>query len=95
MQGTWRQMTNFIGKQAAWNPFKVANARVRNCIARHQRGDTAAATELNRFLVEQVWFAPFYRPSSLYLHNRALSVQPQARQATPALYNYAPARDLP
>src|SRR5918998_1327443 len=25
MQGTWRQMTNFIGAQAAWNPFKVAN----------------------------------------------------------------------
>jgi peptide/nickel transport system substrate-binding protein len=95
MQGTWRQMTNFIGEQAAWNPFKVANATVADCVARYQRGDTAAATELNRFLVDQVWFAPFYRPSSLYLHDKALSVQPQARQATPALYNYAPARDLP
>jgi peptide/nickel transport system substrate-binding protein len=95
MQGTWRQMTNFIGAQAAWNPFKVANPTVADCIARYQRGDTAAATELNRFLVEQVWFAPFYRPSSLYLHDRALAVQPQARQATPALYNFAPARDLP
>jgi peptide/nickel transport system substrate-binding protein len=92
MQGTWRQMTNFVGEQAAWNPFKVADPTVRDCIARYQRGDTAAAAELNRFLVDQVWFAPFYRPNSLYLHDRALSVQSQARQATPALYNYTPGR---
>ncbi|MHA6630436.1 ABC transporter substrate-binding protein [Pseudonocardia sichuanensis] len=91
MQGTWRQMTNFIAEKASWNTFKVAHPTVTDCIARYQRGDTAAATELNRFLVDQVWFAPFYRPSSLYLHNRALAVQAQARQATPALYNYAPA----
>jgi peptide/nickel transport system substrate-binding protein len=92
MQGTWRQMTNFISEKAAWNPFKVADPTVAGCIARYQRGDTAAAAELNRFLVDQAWFAPFYRPSSLYLHNRGLAVQPQARQATPALYNYAPGR---
>ena len=90
MQGTWRQMTNFVAEKASWNTFKVADPIIAQCIARYQRGDTGAATELNRRLVDQVWFAPFYRPDALYLHRRALSVTAQSRQATPALYNYAP-----
>ncbi|WP_432536367.1 ABC transporter substrate-binding protein [Kineococcus arenarius] len=92
MQGTWRQMTNFVAAKASWNPFKVEDPTVTALIARYQQGDTGAAEELNRFLVENVWFAPFYRPSTLYLHARGTEVQPQARQAVPAIYNFAPAR---
>ncbi|MEZ0164392.1 ABC transporter substrate-binding protein [Kineococcus sp. LSe6-4] len=91
MQGTWRQMANFIAEKASWNPFKVGDPVVADRIDRYQRGDVGAAEELNTFLVENVWFAPFYRPNTFYLHARSVDVSPQSRQAVPAVYNFAPA----
>jgi peptide/nickel transport system substrate-binding protein len=56
-------------------------------------GDEAvdAAQAMNRYLVENAWFAPFYRPSQLYFYDAAV-VEPvaQTQMAVPSIYNYAP-----
>jgi peptide/nickel transport system substrate-binding protein len=46
---------------------------------------------MNRYLVENAWFAPFYRPSQLYFYDAAV-VEPvaQTQMAVPSIYNYAP-----
>ncbi|RKS05037.1 peptide/nickel transport system substrate-binding protein [Nocardiopsis sp. Huas11] len=49
------------------------------------------ARELNRHLVEQGWFVPFYRMTFLHVSDGTVDVEPQSGMAVPALYNYAPA----
>lgn len=55
-----------------------------------EEGDVAA-TEINRYVVEQAWFVPIYRPDQLYYVSAAITVEPQVQQAVPSIYNYAPA----
>ncbi|WP_017571448.1 ABC transporter substrate-binding protein [Nocardiopsis halotolerans] len=50
-----------------------------------------AAQELNRHLVEQAWFVPFYRMRYLHVSDGTVDIQPQSGMAVPSLYNYAPA----
>lgn len=49
------------------------------------------AQALNRHLVEQGWFVPFYRMTFLHVSDGSVDVQPQSGMAVPSLYNYAPA----
>ncbi|WP_017584903.1 ABC transporter substrate-binding protein [Nocardiopsis ganjiahuensis] len=46
---------------------------------------------LNRHLVEQGWFVPFYRMTYLHVSDGTVDVEPQSGMAVPSLYNYAPA----
>ncbi|WP_150252198.1 ABC transporter substrate-binding protein [Nocardiopsis deserti] len=50
-----------------------------------------AAQELNRHLVEQAWFVPFYRMRYLHVSDGTVDIQPQSGMAVPSLYNYTPA----
>ncbi|MFT4305312.1 MAG: ABC transporter substrate-binding protein [Microbacterium sp.] len=59
-------------------------------------GDTDAATqaaqELNEYIVDQAWFAPWFRSSVLWGYDTdTVSVEIQAQQAAPSIYNYSPA----
>ncbi|MFL1431033.1 MULTISPECIES: ABC transporter substrate-binding protein [unclassified Nocardiopsis] len=49
-----------------------------------------AARELNRHLVEQAWFVPFYRMQYLHVTDGTVAVEPQSGMAVPSLYNYTP-----
>jgi peptide/nickel transport system substrate-binding protein len=56
------------------------------------RGEgTEAAQELNRHLVEEAWFVPFYRMRYLHVSDGTVEVLPQSGMAVPSLYNYTPA----
>lgn len=48
------------------------------------------ARELNRHLVEQGWFVPFYRMTHLHVTDGTVEVEPQSGMSVPSLYNYAP-----
>ncbi|MFD6951486.1 ABC transporter substrate-binding protein [Nocardiopsis sp. TSRI0078] len=50
-----------------------------------------AAQRLNRHLVEEAWFVPFYRMRYLHASDGTVDIQPQSGMAVPSLYNYTPA----
>jgi peptide/nickel transport system substrate-binding protein len=46
---------------------------------------------VNKYVVENAWFAPFYRINQVYLYNdKKLKVTPQVQMAVPTIYNYEP-----
>ncbi|MBE3000877.1 ABC transporter substrate-binding protein [Nocardiopsis sp. HNM0947] len=49
------------------------------------------ARELNRHLVEEAWFVPFYRLTYQHVSDGNVEIEPQSGAAAPSLYNYTPA----
>lgn len=47
--------------------------------------------EMNTYLVEQAWFAPFYRMTYEHVTDASVTVVPQDGMAVPSIYNYTPA----
>ena len=50
----------------------------------------AAAKALNEYLVQNAWFAPFFRPQSSFVADSHTSVAQQAGNAVPYLWNIKP-----
>ena len=61
----WQLIQFMIAPTAVFNPFKYEDPQVNEYMEQIQFGDeatqAAVAKELNTYLVEQAWFAPFYR----------------------------------
>jgi peptide/nickel transport system substrate-binding protein len=78
-----------------FNMFGTTDATVKSLVGRIQQetGAQAAADEkaLNRHLVEQGWFVPFYRMTYLNVSVAGVKVTPQSGMAVPSIYDYAPA----
>lgn len=87
----WVAINHHIGPNAAFNPLKYTDETSAALIARVQQGDDEAAKELNRYITEQAWFAPFYRVDQQYYFDETVTVENQVQQAVPSIYNYAPA----
>lgn len=90
----WQLINQFLAPDATWNALKSEDATVAELMKTYQYGDDAAQKEaaqaLNRYIVEQAWFAPFYRVvQQLFVDDKTIAV-PQAEQAAPSIYNYAP-----
>lgn len=49
------------------------------------------AQALNRHLVEEGWFVPFYRMTFLHVTDGTVDVETQSGMAVPSVYNYEPA----
>lgn len=47
-------------------------------------------TSINREIVKQAWFAPFYRLPQLFFTGKKVTVKTQAQNAVPYLYNFSP-----
>lgn len=94
-QGTaWYTSQVELTPNAIYNPFHTADPTVESLVHTVQYGSASqqgtAATQLNKYIVDQAWFAPFYRPDQVYFTNKTTTVTPQARQAVPSIYYYAP-----
>jgi peptide/nickel transport system substrate-binding protein len=83
-----------LSPKAVYNPFHTEDATVTGLIDTLQHGSQAeqdqAAADLNKYIVDQAWFAPFYRPYQLYFSDAKTDVTPQVQQAVPSIYNYKP-----
>ena len=91
----WVAINQMISTRALYNPFKNTTPELRGKIDAVQNGgDNAAelAKEVNKYVVEQAWFAPLFRVNQMYYHNDKITVMPQIQQAVPSIYNYAPAK---
>ncbi|MCC2660057.1 MAG: ABC-type dipeptide transport system, periplasmic component [Arthrobacter sp.] len=84
-----------VSTKALYNPFKNTTPELDAKIAAVRNGGADAgklAQEVNKYVVEQAWFAPLFRVNQMYYHNSKVNVTPQIQQAVPSIYNYSPAK---
>ncbi|GAA3641148.1 ABC transporter substrate-binding protein [Microbacterium awajiense] len=91
---TWIMANQLFTPDAVYNPFHSTDPRIESAMETIQFGSeeesVAAQQELNTVLTEDAWFAPFYRPSLVYVTNAETDVETQVGQAVPSLYYYTP-----
>jgi peptide/nickel transport system substrate-binding protein len=79
---------------AIMNPFHTADPTVASLAKTLQTGSPAqqmsAATQLNRYITGQAWFAPFFRLGQVFFTNSKTNVELQPLQPDPSIYNYSP-----
>jgi peptide/nickel transport system substrate-binding protein len=88
-------VNQIISTKALYNPFKNTTPELQAKIDAVQKGGANAgklAQEVNKYVVEQAWFAPLFRINQMYYHNSKVNVTPQIQQAVPSIYNYSPAK---
>jgi peptide/nickel transport system substrate-binding protein len=91
----WVAVNQIISTKALYNAFKNTTPELQAKIdAVQTSGKDAgkAAQEVNKYVVEQAWFAPMFRVNQMYYHNSKITVEPQVQQAVPSIYNYSPAK---
>lgn len=92
---TWVAYGQMLSPATLYNPFASTAPEVEGAVEALRAGGPeadAAAQDLNRFVTEEAWFAPWFRPSQLYFFDSSkVSVEPQIQMAVPAIYNYTPA----
>lgn len=88
-------INQIISTKALYNPFKNANPELDAKIEAVRAGGADAgklAQDVNKYVVEQAWFAPLFRVNQMYYHNSKVDVTPQIQQAVPSIYNYSHAK---
>ena len=96
MDPTDWQIINFeLSAAATFNPFKYTDPKVTELIGRYlaatsESDATAAVKELNAYVVDQAWFAPWYRVRSNYATDPTTEVKAQIGNAYPYLWNFKP-----
>lgn len=88
-------INQIISTKALYNPFKNATPELDAKIDAVRNGGADAgklAQDVNKYVVEQAWFAPLFRVNQMYYHNAKVNVTPQIQQAVPSIYNYSPAK---
>lgn len=91
----WVNINQWIAPSATqFNPFASTTPELAALLEDVQTaGEDAAdeAREVNAYVTEFAWFVPWYRVNSLYFASPFVAVEPQAQQAVPSIYNFAPA----
>lgn len=90
----WQAIQFFVSPRAPWNILGSEDAELTALIAAAQNasGDEQldAYAAVNRYLVDEAWFAPFYFPDNIYAVAAGTTVEPQYQQGVPSIYNYSP-----
>ncbi|MFE2116830.1 ABC transporter substrate-binding protein [Streptomyces microflavus] len=87
-------VVNELVTPGTFNMFGTSDATVGKLLPQIQSGgerQKEAARQLNRHLVEEGWFVPFYRMTYLHVSDGTVKITPQSGIAVPSIYNYAPA----
>jgi peptide/nickel transport system substrate-binding protein len=90
----WVAINQIVSTKALYNAFKNTTPELQAKIDAVQSGGKDAgklAQEVNKYVVDQAWFAPMFRVNQMYYHNSKITVTPQIQQAVPSIYNYSPA----
>ncbi|MFE5409024.1 ABC transporter substrate-binding protein [Microbacterium sp. NPDC056569] len=90
----WQLIQFMIAPTAVFNPFHYEDPQVNEYIEQIQFGDEATqaevAKELNTYIVEQAWFAPFYRVQGSVGTDANTSVEMLPTNAFPNIYDFQP-----
>ncbi|MFP5336512.1 MAG: ABC transporter substrate-binding protein [Actinomycetes bacterium] len=91
---SWVAVNQLLTTEALYNPFDSTAEELDTAIEALRVGGAdadAAAQDINRYVTENAWFAPWFRPDQLYFYDaHVVTVEAQTQQAIPSLYNYAP-----
>jgi peptide/nickel transport system substrate-binding protein len=91
----WALINFALTANASFNPTGYADPKVAELVATigaAPEGEAGAAVqELNAYIVEQAWFAPWYRVQSNYATDANTTVETQVGNAYPYLWNFQPA----
>ena len=91
----WQLIQFMVAPTAIFNPFHTEDDTVNTLIEEIQFGDEATqaekAKELNKYIVEQAWFAPFYRVQGSFATDANTKAVMLPTNAYPALYDIEPA----
>lgn len=89
----WQEAQYVTSPTAEWNPFHTTNATVNGYVKTMQTGSAsaaaAAAKSLNQYLVQNAWYAPFYRPQSDFVADKNTKVVLQ-NDGLPNLWDITP-----
>jgi peptide/nickel transport system substrate-binding protein len=91
----WVNYNFLIAPNGPRNVFKSTNAKIDAAEKSILREPTASNVKkqmeaINREVVAQAWFVPFYRISQYYFTGKRVKTVPQVQNAVPYIYNYAP-----
>jgi peptide/nickel transport system substrate-binding protein len=92
----WQFIQFLVSRTAVWNPDKYGDATSDALIAKIQvandKSRPALLKQLNKYIVEQAWFVPFYVKQGTQAHSKSVKVKMQAGNAIPYLLSYAPTK---
>ncbi|MDN4474743.1 ABC transporter substrate-binding protein [Demequina sp. SYSU T00192] len=87
----WETYNLSIATGAPWNAMHVADEWVDLLAEKMQTGDDAAARALNDHVVDEAWFAPWYRNLQVFYTAEGTDATLQVGNAYPYLWNIVPA----
>jgi peptide/nickel transport system substrate-binding protein len=90
----WQLINFMIAPEATFNPFKYEDPKVDELIATIQTGtqdeSDAAVKELNKYLVDQAWFAPFFRVQGTFATDANTNLDFWPTNAYPSIFDFSP-----
>jgi peptide/nickel transport system substrate-binding protein len=93
---SWQFLNFLVARTAVWNPDHYGDATSDALIAKiqHSTGATQAGLlkQLNTYITQQAWFAPFYLAQGTFAHSSSVKVTSQAGNAVPYLTSFKPAK---
>lgn len=91
----WDTIQIEVGKSALWNPLHSSDPKVTDLITKAQSATGAAQDalfkQLNTYLVDQAWNAPWDSVENTYATTKNVTFTPQTFAAVPPIYNFKPA----
>jgi peptide/nickel transport system substrate-binding protein len=93
-QSAWQDIQKAVVPTAPWNPFKCRHPELTALMADAQHsseGDQPRTmSAVSDWLVDQAWFAPWYRFDNIYLTDAKTAVRMDPYVGAPPVRNYAP-----
>lgn len=90
----WQLAQFSLTPTATWNPFRYQDKTADGYFHTMQFGSESeraqAAKDLNKYLVDQAWFAPWYRSNGSFASDAGTSVTMSQTNAYPMLYDLKP-----
>lgn len=94
--GAWDSTQLAVAPDALFNPYHVNDPKIVHLVDTARTSDDAgrdsALRELNKYVVDQAWFAPWYFEEGAYATSKDVKTSGQANVTVPPLYNFAPAK---
>lgn len=91
----WMVSQTLLAEQAVFNPLRSTDPELTAMLDSIPTASEAEAEatfkDIDRWVVENGWFAPWYWIDGTYAYKKSVKVEPQAYQTVPSLYNFTPA----
>ncbi len=90
----WQLINFMIAPDATFNPFKYEDPKVDALISTIQTGSQdesdTAVKELNKYMVDQAWFAPFFRVQGTFATDANTNLEFWPTNAYPSIFDFSP-----